>query len=131
MTDLFHETCPCCGQPIAPKQQQAAFAAFWDAVPHKIGKAAAEKAWRKLTPQDRVSARDNARAFYMWFSKTYPTASPVHPSTYLNGRRWEDEPIRPRTASTGAMDSLRLALQSKNPAVREHAEQVMKRMGDA
>ena len=132
--DLFGETCPCCGQPVAPKQQQSAsFPAFWAAVPHKVGKAAAEKAWRKLATADRLAATESVAVFYRWFSATYPTASAIHPASYLNGRRWEDEPIRGKGAvvTAAAMTSLRRALASDIPAVREHAEKIMAKIGGA
>lgn len=100
MSDLFQsQTCPCCGQQM-PEQQasvsETTFPAFWGLVPHKIGKAAAEKAWRKLSQQSRIKAQEGVQGWYAWFSKTYPTASPLHPSTYLNQRRWEDEVWNPQ-----------------------------------
>jgi hypothetical protein len=129
MSDLFNENCPCCGRPYE-RQERADFKAFWAAVPRKIAKPAAEKAWRKLTAADRDAATEAVARFYRWFEREYPTASALHPATYLNNRRWEDDAIAPKSvaASTGAMDSLRRALDSKIPAVREHAESVMRRM---
>ncbi len=88
--DLFQTTCPCCGQSM-PDEQDSPFDDFWHKVPHKIGKASAEKAWGKLKPQEKAEAKEKVHAFYVWFKKTYPTASPLHPSTYLNAKRWEDE----------------------------------------
>lgn len=132
MSELFDETCPCCGQPVAPKQQQSgSFQAFWAAVPHKVGKAASEKAWRKLTSADRLAATESVAVFYKWFAATYPTASAIHPASYLNGRRWEDEPIKSKggAVTVAAMESLRKALASNIPSVREHAEKIMARIG--
>lgn len=89
MNDLFEECCPHCKRPYE-KQSAPGFAEFWASVPHKIAKAQAEKAWRKLSPVDRIAAGEKVGDFYAHFAKTYPTASPLHPATYLNNRRWED-----------------------------------------
>jgi hypothetical protein len=89
MTDLFEECCPHCRRPYETTSPPG-FAEFWSDVPHKLSKAQAEKAWRKLSPADRIAAHGKVRDFYAHFAKTYPTASPLHPATYLNNRRWED-----------------------------------------
>lgn len=70
------------------------FARFWAAYPRKIGKADALKAWGKVKPdkalQDRIlQAVEQAAASRDWLrddGKFVP-----HPTTWLNGRRWEDE----------------------------------------
>lgn len=102
MADLFDQTCPCCGQKVPQGQMQSsAFDDFWRDVPRKIGKDAARKAWGKLPESDRNAAHDAVKSWYKWFEKTYPGASPLHPSTYLNNRRWQDEGWRPdRRAET-------------------------------
>lgn len=129
MKDLFGCTCPHCGQPM-PETQRTAFSDFWEKVPHKIGKASAEKAWRKLGNGDRHEAAELVGAFYDWFSKTYPNASPLHPATYINGKRWRDDGVKPNVIShTDAEASIRKALQSKIPAVREHAERLAEKNG--
>jgi hypothetical protein len=104
MTDLFSNTTPDelyhngvryiredLAQPKKSGAGGSTFPAFWADVPVKIGKAAAEKAWRKLSPADRTEAHSRVKAFYASWRKQHPDASPLHPSTYLNGRRWEDE----------------------------------------
>lgn len=90
MSDLFSCTCPHCGQPM-PDQTETSFTAFWADVPHKLAKAEAQKRWAKLSAADRKAAHDGVKAFYAWFAREYPTASPLHPATYLSKRRWEDE----------------------------------------
>jgi hypothetical protein len=101
MTDLFGDTCPCCGQTVT-NAIPSPFDDFWQCVPHKIGKASAMKAWGKLSAAQRDAAKSNVVGWYAWFSKTYPTASPVHPATYMNGRRWEDEWSRPQSVDVKA-----------------------------
>ena len=100
MTDLFGDTCPCCGQPVQG-QRDTPFENFWSQVPkkngarvYKVGIEQARKAWGKLSAGEQLLASDNVRAFYAWFDKTYPTASPLHPSTYLSQKRWQDEGIK-------------------------------------
>lgn len=70
------------------------FARFWKLYPNKKGKANAEKAWRKLKVTDDLFA-----AIVGGLAKQ--TVSPAwvkdggqfipHPSTWLSGKRWEDE----------------------------------------
>lgn len=91
MSDLFQSNCPCCGQPMPEKAQASPFETFWADVPHKVNKQAAMKAWGKLSPQDRKAAHEGVKRFYAWFASTYPKASTLHPSSYLTGKRWQDE----------------------------------------
>ncbi len=89
MTDLFGETCPCCGQKV-PEAQSQPFDKFWNACPRKVGKAQAQKAWVKLTAAEQSMALERVKAFYAWFQREYPSASMLHPSTYLSNKRWTD-----------------------------------------
>ena len=65
---------------------------FWTIYPRKVGKPAALKAWlRQKPPIGAVLASlDWQRAGDQWV-KDGGQFIP-HPSTYLNNRRWEDEP---------------------------------------
>ena len=129
MDDLFENCCPRCKRPYA-EQTAPGFADFWASVPYKIGKADAEKAWRKLGQADRASAAARVVGFYDWFTKTHPTASPLHPSTYLNGKRWMDEHgTTTREATQSERDGIKQAMQSRIPSVREHAQRMAKRAG--
>lgn len=67
---------------------------FWRVFPRKEGKEAARKAFRKLkpSPELRKTITDDIRTKLM--RGTWKTAEKQfipHPSTYLNGKRWEDE----------------------------------------
>lgn len=75
----------------------AGFADFWASLPAgaKSGKVSAAKAYKRLTPPRRKEARENVAAYYDWWRKQNPQASWLHPSTYLNQRRWEDEAFSP------------------------------------
>lgn len=92
MNDLFNEP---------DTIRNAGFADFWSIIPQgaKTGKREAEKAWRKLKAAERKAADESAVAYYAWWRSANPQASWLHPSTYLNQRRWEDEAWRPAAPS--------------------------------
>jgi hypothetical protein len=78
---------------IAQVEPMAAdgFDRFWTAYPRKDDKAKALKAWNKLAPnealvQQMLAALAWQRNTDQWQRKIIPL-----PTTYLNGRRWEDE----------------------------------------
>ena len=71
------------------------FDRFWAAYPKKKNKDAARKAWRKLNPDlalcrvmSAALERDKRSRDWLKDSGAYIP----HPSSWLNGRRWEDEP---------------------------------------
>jgi len=67
------------------------FVDFWSVWPAKLSKQAAEKAWKKLAPPDRTAAYEAAKGgWYSRWQAAYPDANPIHPASYLNGKRWED-----------------------------------------
>ncbi len=79
----------------APSAADEAFAEFWQAYPKKRSKSDAERAWRKLAPspflcrqiQDAIAAQRNTLDWQKDDGRFVP-----FPATWLNGRRWEDEP---------------------------------------
>lgn len=70
------------------------FAAFWAAYPKKAGKADALKAWNKLKPdivlQAKMGEALTAQKKSPQWTKNNGQYIPM-PSTWLNGKRWEDE----------------------------------------
>lgn len=70
------------------------FTAFWAAYPKKIGKAAAIKAWNKLKPdvdlQERMGNALEVQKNSLQWRKDNGKYIPMA-STWLNGKRWEDE----------------------------------------
>ncbi|SRR5579871_5667051 len=70
------------------------FAEFWTAYPRKTAKQAALKAWSKLAPDAEtqriilasISRQKQSQQWQREGGRFIP-----HPSTWLNGRRWEDE----------------------------------------
>lgn len=102
MQDLFHCTCPTCGQlmPESAPPQKTGFAEFWAKAPNKVAKVQARKTWDKMTTAQRQAASENVTGWYAWFQRTYREAGLPHPATYLAQRRWEDEGWQPSQAST-------------------------------
>jgi uncharacterized protein YdaU (DUF1376 family) len=72
------------------------FTTFWKSYPRRIGKGTAYKAWRKITGvplQTILDALKWQKESEQW-TKDNGQFIP-HPTTYLNSRRWEDEPTKP------------------------------------
>jgi hypothetical protein len=68
---------------------------FWKAYPRKVGKGDAEKAWKKIkepatTLKAIIASLEWQKSGDQW-TKNNGEYIP-HPATYLNQRRWEDEP---------------------------------------
>lgn len=74
----------------------AQFSIFWNLYPRKVGKGAAEKVWSKLKGDEAMfqkilEAVENQKTGESW-KKERGIYIP-HPSTWLNQKRWEDEPV--------------------------------------
>lgn len=77
------------------------FARFWTAYPRKAGKGAAERAFQKCRPDvrlltamlDALEAQKRSGQWQREDGRFIP-----HPATWLNQRRWEDEPEPPAAA---------------------------------
>ena len=71
------------------------FARFWAAYPRKEAKKNAEAAFRKIDPDEELLAR-MLDSIAKWARSEQWTKDGdrfvPHPATWLNGRRWEDEP---------------------------------------
>ena len=71
------------------------FLAFWRSYPRRVGKGAAWKAWQKANPTNgvneeilsAVTAQSKSQAWKRNGGEFIP-----HPATWLNQRRWEDDP---------------------------------------
>lgn len=64
----------------------------WTRVPHRIGKGAARKAWkkaRKLATPDQLIDGLHRHERHRIAQKDPP--SPIHPATFWNAERWEDD----------------------------------------
>lgn len=70
------------------------FEKFWNTFNFKKNKQTAEKAWKKLNNKDRsaaMAAIPNYHAYLEHKRSTGFNQNNLYPSTYLNGRRWEDD----------------------------------------
>lgn len=84
--------------PIAPKGGETELALmfdrFWHMYPRKVSKQAARRAWDKLKP-DMLLCSQMSRALKAQMQSEEWTRDGgrfiPYPSTWLNGRRWEDE----------------------------------------
>ena len=75
-----------------PDPASPSFDDFWAVWPlGKISKKDAEKAFRKLSPQDQRLATERSRPWAEQWRRSHPHASPIHPATYLNAGRFNDE----------------------------------------
>ncbi len=74
------------------------FALFWDAYPRKVAKQEAAKVWARLLPDEMLTIAINAGVKAWDQSDQWNTERPKfipYPATFLNQRRWEDEPLEP------------------------------------
>lgn len=84
--------------PKAPQGAGEAFERFWQAYPRKVGRGAAEKSWGKLRPDADLAERilaavERDKGTGQW-TRDRGQFIP-YPATWLNQRRWEDDPGSP------------------------------------
>lgn len=82
---------------VQDEQADEGFADFWELYPVKKGKQDALKAWRKLKPSgdlliDLMSVLEKQKASPGWLKDSGQFIP--YPASWLNGRRWEDEPAQ-------------------------------------
>lgn len=89
-SDLVGE--PCSMPPKANSNKAEGFDQFWEVWPNKNAKQSAEKAWKKLSLEDRRLACSAVRdGWYQKWRRSWPNASDILPSTFINGKRWNDQ----------------------------------------
>lgn len=68
------------------------FSEFWMLYPKKHGKRYAEKCFNRLSMADKQAALDGLQKYLKyWELKGTDSEYIMHPSTYINQARWEDE----------------------------------------
>lgn len=92
--------------PIAPKGGDAGFDEFWRAYPKKVGKKAAQKAYRKanVPAGTLLAALERQKRSDQW-SRDGGRYIP-NPATWLNQGRWEDEIDDPAPADPDGEEEL-------------------------
>lgn len=71
------------------------FERFWNQYPRKVGKAKAQTSWGRLNTADRADALAALPSHVRSWKDKDEQYIP-HPTTWLNGRRWEDEVAEPK-----------------------------------
>lgn len=96
--ELSDESSPPCSPPAGDgakppaKREPDRFDEFWQTYPKRVGKQAAIKAWRKaLGITDADTIIEGARRYAASRNGEDPRYT-AHPTTWLNGGRWDDEP---------------------------------------
>lgn len=96
---------------------------FWIRYPRKEGKQAALRAWQKLSPSEQLAVQliEAVEVQRTWPSWTKDGGQFIpHASTWLNGRRWEDQP--PTVREKSMRD--RIAAEADPSAARLPAKEV-------
>ena len=99
--------------------RETTFDEFWSSWPlGKVGKDAAKRAWAKLAPDRRRMATDCAADWCRTWAAANPRLNPIHPASYLNGKRWEDETPPPFALIPGGKHD-HLARQDRQAAASD------------
>jgi hypothetical protein len=103
------------------KKGNQEFNKFWDCYPHKKSKDAARKAWLKLDPPKELIKEINQAVLNQIKERELITSVNefcpewTHGSTWLNGRRWEDDvDLSPRTMKLNGKQALNPLMQPRN-----------------
>ena len=80
----------------------ATFDDFWKVCPKKVGKGAAEKSFAKATTLADPTILIKAMLTYAGTQAGKDPAYTAHPATWLNQKRWLDEPDKPN--GNGSLD---------------------------
>ena len=75
-----------------PPPTDDGFEAFWEAVPRKVAKGAAKKAYAKALRLTDSAALFSAMKAYAAERRGEPEQYTAHPASWLNAERWSDEP---------------------------------------
>ena len=80
--------------PDLPKDSQTSFEVFWRVYPKKKSKGQAERAWKKINPDEQLLAKilssiERAKTSQDWLREKGRYIP--YPATWLQGRGWEDE----------------------------------------
>jgi len=86
----------------SPSTDSPEFIRFWSAYPRRVGKGQARKAWATALKRgaDPEAVIESAGRFAALRGNEDPKFTP-HPSTWLNGERWNDSPDPAPTAQPG------------------------------
>ncbi len=81
------------GEPVGKEKSEEMFSLFWEAYPRKEAKQNAWKVFMKVRPDARLVSTMIAWLKLACESEQWQDKSKIpHPATWLNQRRWEDDP---------------------------------------
>ena len=101
-------------QQLIPKPDPlAGFDDWWKHYPRKVAKKAAQRAWKALRPDTELQET----ILQDTITRTWPDEARyiLHPATYLNGARWEDE--KPPSAEGVSRGTTRTEAHKRKSAV--------------
>jgi hypothetical protein len=75
-----------------------AFERFWEAFPHKVGKAAAAASFRRMVELRKVRFAELMDGLARYVAAKPPDRSWLNPASFLDQERWQDEPAPPPRA---------------------------------
>ena len=94
--------------PAQPNPSPDAFAAWYAAYPKKVGKGAAERAFKAALKKTDLDTLIAGRDRYIAATRDTDPKFIANPATWLNGERWADETPSPANPAvpriTGRMD---------------------------
>jgi len=81
--------------PKSPKGDPVEFVSFYDTYPRHTARQDALKSWQKINPSPELiqEIMDGLNRLLPDYRAREPDKVP-HPSTFLNGQRWRDEPVK-------------------------------------
>lgn len=100
----------------ADAPEPADFAAFYAAYPKKIKRHEALKAWRQLSPDIDLQRRMIEALEWQCLQPGWQEKGGKfipHPASWLNGRRWEDEPFHTPDPTDAAWEEVQSRIDSR------------------
>ena len=74
------------------KPKEVTFEQFYNAYPRKVGRYTAEKSFKRLSSKEREEAYSGLKTYLKyWKASETEKQFIMHPSTFINQKRWEDE----------------------------------------
>lgn len=122
-------TCTKCGEinEVVKEDVNIQFNEFWAAYPNKVGKGAAERSWVKYA-RNNPYLLENVLNALKWqrVSKKWLQGFIPNPATYLNQKRWLDEPEVEKPKNVPSIDDV---MRSKGMAMDEWDRRYQEKYG--
>jgi len=121
-------------EPEGKEKPEEMFALFWDAYPRKEAKQNAWKAFKKVLPDAQLMSAMIAWLKLACESEQWQDKSKIpHPATWLNQRRWEDDPPpkpAPKNPGGPAVGQRLTPAQQREANARAVYQQVLAEQGN-